>query len=176
MINLSTLWDRKIPKDQRGQSRLKIKWGIGVKLQFLEIPVWPRLLLNLILSYWYPGALLFHFSINEKIAAKAVLVLYGFLVSPHYYITSDNYFVRIFFVVIVSIIVAADYKMFRAIFLQGKMYQVASIIFLLLIPVSLVVGIDWDYHKIMMLVIFIFGYYLYKLDYSFLQRRSSDRK
>jgi hypothetical protein len=105
-----------------------------------------------------------------------VLVLYGFLVSPHYYITSDNYFVKIFFVVIVSIIVAADYKMFRVIFLQGKMYQIASIIFLLLIPVSLAVGIDWDYHKIMMLVIFIFGYYVYKLDYSFLQRRSSDRK
>jgi len=119
---------------------------------------------------------LFHFSINEKIAAKALLVLYGFLASPHYYVTSDNYFVRIFFVVIISIIVAADYKMFRVIFLQGKKYRIASIMFLLLIPVSLIVGIAWEHHKIMMLVILIFGYYVYTLDYSFLQRRSSDRK
>jgi hypothetical protein len=105
-----------------------------------------------------------------------VLVLYGLMVSPHYYITSDNYFVRIFFVVIISIIVAADYKMFRVIFLHGKKYRIVSIIFLLLMPVSLVVGIDWDHHITMMLVILIFGYYVYKLDYSFLQRRSTDRK
>jgi len=119
---------------------------------------------------------LIHFSINEKIAAKAVLVLYGFLVSPHYYVTSDNYFVRIFFVVIVSIVVAADYKMFRVILLQGKKYRIASMLFLLLIPISLVAGIHWEHHKIMMLVILLFGYYVYKLDYPFLQRRSSDRK
>ncbi len=104
-----------------------------------------------------------------------MLVLYGFLVSPHYYVTSDNYFVRIFFVVIISIIIAADYKMFRVIFLQGKKHQIASIIFLLLIPVSLLVGIDWEYHKIMMLVILVYGYYVYNLDYSFLQRRRTDR-
>lgn len=128
------------------------------------------------LLYWYSGALLFHFSINQKIAAKAVLVLYALLVSPHYYVTSDNYFVRIFFVVIISIIVAADYKMFRVIFSQGKKYRIASIIFLLLIPISLIVGIDWEHHIIMMLVILIFGYYVYKFDYSFLQRRSLDRR
>ena len=119
---------------------------------------------------------MFHFSTNEKIAAKAVLVLYGFLVAPHYYVASDNYFLRIFFVVIVSIIVAADYRIFRVIFSQGKKYRTASTIFLLLIPVSLLVGIDWEYHKLMMLVILVFGFYLYRLDYSFLQRRSSDRK
>ena len=119
---------------------------------------------------------MFHFSINQKIAAKAMLVLYGFLVSPHYYVTSDNYFVRIFFVVIISIIIAADYKMFRVIFLQGKKYRIASIIFLLLIPVSLIVGINWEHHIVMMIVILIFGYYVYKFDYSFLQRRSSDLK
>jgi len=105
-----------------------------------------------------------------------VLVLYALLVSPHYYVTSDNYFVRIFFVVIVSIIVAADYKMFRVIFSQGKKYRIASIIFLLLIPISLIAGIDWEHHIIMMLVILIFGFYVYRFDYSFLQRRSSDRK
>jgi diacylglycerol kinase len=66
--------------------------------------------------------------------------------------------------------------MFRVILLQGKKYRIVSIIFLLLIPVSLVVGIDWDHHVLMMLVILIFGYYVYQLDYSFLQRRSSDRK
>jgi hypothetical protein len=117
-----------------------------------------------------------HFSINAKIAARSILVLYGFLVSPHYYVTSDNYFVRIFFVVIVSIIIAADYKMFRVIFLQGKKYQIASIIFLLLIPISLIAGIDWEHHIIMIPVILVFGYYVYKLEYPFLQRRSSDRK
>ena len=105
-----------------------------------------------------------------------MLVLYALLVSPHYYVTSDNYFVRIFFVVIVSIIIAADYKMFRVIFSQGKNYRIASIIFLLLIPVSLIAGIDREHHIIMMPVIVIFGYYVYRFDYSFLQRRSSDRK
>ena len=117
-----------------------------------------------------------HFSINAKIAARSILVLYGFLVSPHYYVTSDNYFVRIFFVVIVSIIIAADYKMFRVIYLQGEKYRIASIIFLLLIPVSLIAGIDWEHHLIMIPVILVFGYYVYKLEYPFLQRRSSDRK
>lgn len=117
-----------------------------------------------------------HFSINAKIAAKSVIVLYGFLVSPHYYVTSDNYFVKIFFVVIVSIIIAADYKMFRVIFSQGRMYRITSVIFLLLIPISLVVGIDWEHHLIMIPVIFVFGYYVYNLEYPFLQRRSSDRK
>lgn len=103
-----------------------------------------------------------------------MLVLYGFLVSPHYYVTSDNYFVKIFFVVIVSIIIAADYKMFRVIFSKGKKYRISSIIFLLLIPISLIVGIDREHHKIMILVILAFGYYVYKLDYSFLQRRRTD--
>ena len=123
-----------------------------------------------------PGAVLLHFSINAKLAAKSVLVLYGLLVSPHYYVTSDNYFVRIFFVVIVSIIIAADYKMFRVIFSQGNEYRIASVIFLLLIPVSLIVGIDWEHHLIMLPVILVFGYYVYKLEYPFLQRRSTDRK
>ena len=103
-----------------------------------------------------------------------MLVLYGFLASPHYYVTSDNNFVKIFFVVIVSIVIAADYKTFRVIFSQGNKYKVTSIIFLLLIPISLIVGIDWEHHKIMMLVILVFGYYVYKLDYSFLQRRRTD--
>ena len=117
-----------------------------------------------------------HFSTNEKIAAKAVLVLYGFLVSPHYYVTSDNYFVKVFFVVIISIVIAADYKVFRVIYSQGEKYRITSIMFLLLILISLIVGIDWEHHKIMMLVILVFGYYVYKLDYSFLQRRRTDRK
>jgi hypothetical protein len=119
---------------------------------------------------------LVQFSINEKLAAKSVLVLYGFLVSPHYYVTSDNYFVRIFFVVIVSIIIAADYKIFRVIFSQGKQYRIASVVFLLLIPISLGVGIDWEHQNIMIPVILAFGYYVYKLEYPFLKRRSSDRK
>ena len=96
------------------------------------------------------------------------------MASPHYYVTSDNDFVKIFFVVIVSIIIAADYKMFRVIISQGKKYRITSIIFLLLIPVSLFVGIDWKHHKIMILVILVFGYYVYKLDYSFLHRRRTD--
>ena len=126
--------------------------------------------------YRQAGALLVHFSINEKLAAKSVLVLYGFLVSPHYYITSDNYFVRVFFIVIISIIIAADYRMFRVIFSQGKKYRIASVIFLLLIPVSLIAGIDREHHLIMLPVILLFGYYVYKLEYPFLQRRSSDHK
>ncbi len=117
-----------------------------------------------------------HFSVNEKLAAKSVLVLYGILVSPHYYVTSDNYFVRIFFVVIVSIIVAADYKVFRVIFSQGQQYRIASVVFLLLIPISLSVGIHWEHQNLMIPVILAFGYYVYKLEYPFLQRRSSDRK
>ena len=102
--------------------------------------------------------------------------MYGLLVSPHYYVTSENYFLKIFFIVIVSIVIAADYKMFRVIFMQGRMYRVVSVIFLLLIPVSMAVGIHWELHKIMMIVILLFGFYVYKLDYSFLQRRSTDRK
>ena len=90
--------------------------------------------------------------------------------------TSENYFLKIFFIVIVSIVIAADYKMFRVIFMQGRMYRVVSVIFLLLIPVSMAVGIHWELHKIMMIVILLFGFYVYKLDYSFLQRRSTDRK
>ena len=103
-----------------------------------------------------------------------MLVLYGFMASPHYYVTSDNDFVKIFFVVIVSIIIAADYKMFRVIISQGKKYRITSIIFLLLIPISLIIGIYWEHHKIMMLVILVFGYYVYKLDYYFLQIRRTD--
>lgn len=105
-----------------------------------------------------------------------MLVLYGFLVSPHYYVASDNYFLKIFFVVIVSVVIAADHKMFRVIFSQGKKYRIVSVVFLLLIPVSLLVGIGWEYHRYMMLIIVLFGFYVYKLDYPFLQRRSSDRK
>ena len=105
-----------------------------------------------------------------------MLVLYGFLVSPHYYVTSENYFVKVFFVVIISIIIATDYRVFRVIIAQGEKYRITSIIFLLLIPVSLIVGIDWEHHKVMMLVIVVFGYYVYRLDYSFLQRRHTDRK
>lgn len=105
-----------------------------------------------------------------------MLVLYGFLLSPHYYVTSENYFLKIFFVVIISIIIAADHKLFRVIFLQGEKYRLVSVVFLLLIPVSLLVGIGWEYHRHMMLVIILFGLYVYKLDYSFLQRRSTDRK
>lgn len=104
------------------------------------------------------------------------MVLYGFLLSPYYYMTSENYFLKIFFVVIVSIIIAADYRMFRVIFAQGEKYRVASIVFLLLIPVSLYVGIGWEYHKAMMLVILFFGILVYKLEYPFLQRRSTDRR
>ena len=105
-----------------------------------------------------------------------MLVLYGFLLSPHYYMTSDNYFLKIFFVVIVSIIIATDYRIFRVIFAQGNVYRIVSIIFLMLVPVSLIVGIGWEYHKFMMIVILLFGFYVYKLDYPFLQRRSTDQK
>lgn len=123
-----------------------------------------------------PGVQLIHFSINIKVAAKAVMVLYGLLLSPHYYITSENYFLKIFFVVIVSIIIAADYGIFRVIYSQGGKYRIASLIFLLLIPVSLYVGIGWEYHKVTMLIILLLGLYVYKLEYPFLQRRSSDQK
>ena len=115
-------------------------------------------------------------SINIKVAARAVIVLYGFLLAPHYYMTSENYLLKIFFVVIVSIVIAADYRIFRVIFAQGGKYRAASIILLLLIPVSLYVGIGWNYHKAMMLVILLFGFIVYKLEYPFLQRRSTDRK
>ena len=104
------------------------------------------------------------------------MVLYGFLLSPHYYMTSENYFMKIFFVVIVSIIIAADYRIFRVIYSQGGKYRIVSLIFLLLIPVSLYAGVSWEYHKSMMLVILFTGFYIYKLEYPFLQRRSSDRK
>jgi hypothetical protein len=113
--------------------------------------------------------------VNTKLAAKAVLVLYGFLLSPHYYVNSNNYFSKIFFVVIISIIIATDYRVFQVIFAQGKKYRVASIVFLILMPVSLYVGTTWEYHKIMMIIILLFGYFVYKLDYPFLQRRSTDR-
>ena len=99
------------------------------------------------------------------------MVLYGFLLSPHYYMTGENYFLKIFFVVIISIIIAADYRIFRVI---GK-YRITSLIFLLLIPVSLYAGVGWEYHKPIMLVILLLGLYVYKLEYPFLQRRSSDR-
>lgn len=104
------------------------------------------------------------------------MVLYGFLLSPHYYMTSENYFMKIFFVVILSIIIAADFRVFRLIFKQGEKYRVTSILFIVLIPVSLYVGIGWEYHKAMMLVILLFGFYVYKLDYPFLKRRITDRK
>ena len=102
------------------------------------------------------------------------MVLYGLLLSPHYYMTSENYFMKIFFVVIVSIIIAADYRIFRVIYSQGGKYRIASSLFLLLIPVSLYVGVGWEYHKPMMLVVLLLGLYVYKLEYPFLQRRSSD--
>jgi hypothetical protein len=104
------------------------------------------------------------------------MVLYGLLLSPHYYVTSENYFLKIFFVVIVSIIIATDYRIFRVIYSQGGKYRIASLIFLSLIPVSLYVGIGWEYHKITMLIILLLGLYVYKLEYPFLQRRSSDQK
>lgn len=103
-------------------------------------------------------------------------MLYGLLLSPHYYMTSENYFLKIFFVVIVSIIIAADHRIFRVIYSQGGKYRITSLIFLLLIPVSLYVGIDWKYHKVTMLIILLLGLYVYKLEYPFLQRRSSDQK
>ena len=122
-----------------------------------------------------PGVLLIHLSINIKVAAKAVMVLYGFLLSPHYYMTGENYLLKIFFVVIISIIIAADYRIFRVIYSQGGKYRITSLIFLLLIPVSLYAGVGWEYHKPIMLVILLLGLYVYKLEYPFLQRRSSDR-
>lgn len=90
--------------------------------------------------------------------------------------TSENYLLKIFFVVIVSVIIATDYRIFRVIYSQGGKYQIASSVFLFLLPVSLYVGVGWEYHKPMMLLILALGLYIYKLEYPFLQRRSTDLK
>ena len=118
---------------------------------------------------------MFNLSMNVILAAKAVLVLYGTLVSPHLYTTSSDVISRYFFIVIVSIVVFSEYKIFRVIYSQGGKYRISSLLFILLIPVAFLVGIDWEYHKYMMLIILVFGFYVYKLDFSFLKKRSTDK-
>ena len=121
------------------------------------------------------GCCLFKFSINQIIAAKVVVILYGTLVSPYLFINSDNVFLKYSFVVIISIVVTSDYRMFYLIYSQGLIYRLTSIIFLSLIPVSFLVGINWEYRIYMILVILLFGFHVYMLDYSFMQKRRSDR-
>lgn len=118
---------------------------------------------------------MFKYSTNQIIAAKAVIILYGTLVSPYLYINSDNAFLKYAFIAIISIIVLADYRMFYLIYSQGLKYRLTSIMFLLLIPVSLLTGFNWEYRIYMILVILLFGLYVYRLDYSFLQKRKTDR-
>lgn len=129
---------------------------------------------------WYQcqvlvGSYLFKFSTNQIIAAKAVLILYGTLAAPYLYITGDNIFQKYFFIVIIGIVVLSDYRIFYIIFSQGPKYRLTSIIFILLILISFLVGFDLEFRKYMIFIILIFGYYVYKLDLSFLQRRKTDR-
>ena len=121
------------------------------------------------------GSYLFKYSTNQIIAAKAVLILYGTLATPYLYITSDNVFLKYFFIVIIGIVVFSDYKIFYIIFSQGPKYRLTSIIFILLILISFLVGFDLEFRKYMIFIILIFGIYVYKLDLSFLQRRKTDR-
>ena len=121
------------------------------------------------------GSYLFKFSTNQIIAAKVVLILYGTLAAPYLYITGDNVFLKYFFIVIIGIVVLIDYRIFYIIFSQGPKYRLTSIIFILLILISFLVGFDLEFRKYMIFIILIFGYYVYKLDLSFLQRRKTDR-
>ena len=121
------------------------------------------------------GSYLFKFSTNQIIAAKVVLILYGALVSPYLYITSDNVIMKYFFIVIISIIVLSDRKLFYVIYSQDKKYRLTSIIFTLLILICFLIGFNPIFRMYMIFVILIFGYYVYKLDFSFLQRRKTDR-
>ena len=118
---------------------------------------------------------LFKYSINQIIAAKAILILYGTLATPYLYITSDNVFLKNFFIVIIGIVVLSDYRIFYIIFSQGPKYRLTSIIFILLISICFLVGFNLEYRKYMIFIILIFGIYVYKLDLSFLQRRKTDR-
>ena len=119
---------------------------------------------------------MFKYSINQLIAAKVVMILYGTLVSPYLYNNSDNVLLKYFFIVIIGIVVLSDYRMFYVIYSQGSKYRLASIMFILLIPVSILIGFNWEYRIYMILVILLFGLYVYRLDFSFLQRRKTDRK
>jgi len=121
------------------------------------------------------GSYLFKFSTNQIIAAKVVLILYGALVSPYLYITSDNVIMKYFFIVIISIIVLSDRKLFYVIYSQDQKYRLTSIIFILLIFICFLIGFNPIFRMYMIFVILIFGYYVYKLDFSFLQRRKTDR-
>ena len=121
------------------------------------------------------GSYLFKFSTNQIIAAKVVLILYGALVSPYLYITSDNVIMKYFFIVIISIIVLSDRKLFYVIYSQDQKYRLTSIIFTLLILICFLIGFNPIFRMYMIFVILIFGYYVYKLDFSFLQRRKTDR-
>jgi len=118
---------------------------------------------------------LFKFSVNQIIAAKAILILYGTLATPYLYITSDNVFLKNFFIVIIGIVVLSDYRMFYLIFSQGPKYRLTSIIFIMLIAICFLVGFNLEYRKYMLFIILIFGIYVYKMDLSFLQRRKTDR-
>ena len=118
---------------------------------------------------------LFKFSVNQIMAAKAILILYGTLATPYLYITSDNVFLKNFFFVIIGIVVLSDYRMFYLIFSQGPKYRLTSIIFIMLIAICFLVGFNLEYRKYMIFIILIFGIYVYTLDLSFLQRRKTDR-
>mgnify|MGYP001588043431 FL=1 len=118
---------------------------------------------------------MFKFSINQIIAAKAILILYGTLATPYLYITSDNVFQKNFFIVIIGIVVLSDYRMFYLIYSQGPKYRLTSIIFIMLISICFLVGFNLEYRNYMIFIILIFGIYVYKLDLSFLQRRKTDR-
>jgi len=65
--------------------------------------------------------------------------------------------------------------MFSVIYSQGVKYRLTSILFILLIPLSIFTGFNWEYRIYMILVILLFGFYVYTLDYSFLQKRKTDR-
>ena len=118
---------------------------------------------------------MFKFSTNQILAAKAVLILYGALVSPYLYITSDNVIMKYFFIVITSVIVLSDRKLFYVIYSQGQKYRLTSIIFILLILICFLLGFNPEFRMYMLFVILLFGLYVYRLDFSFLQRRKSDR-
>lgn len=121
------------------------------------------------------GPYLFKFSTNQIIAAKVVLILYGTLVSPYLYITSDNVIMKYFFIVIISIIVLSDRKMFYVIYSQEQKYRLTSIVFILLILICFLMGFNPEFRMYMIFVILLFGLYVYRLDFSFLQRRKTDR-
>ena len=116
------------------------------------------------------------FSSNQIIAAKAVLILYGVLVSPYLYITSHNVIMKYFFIVIISVIVLSDRKLFCVIYSQGPEYRLTSIIFILLILICFLIGFNPEFRMYMIFVILLFGLYVYRLDFSFLQRRKTDRQ